>query len=132
MSAFRISGFSGLVPRLAKHLLNPSQAQTATNCNLSSGDLRPRNAPLLVFSPQLDGEIRSMFRMEKDGSEKWLVWTRDVDVARSPVAGDTLQRFYYTGDGEPRTSDFEMATAGAGIYPSICYVLGVTPPSANR
>ncbi|SET25281.1 hypothetical protein SAMN05216412_104171 [Nitrosospira multiformis] len=128
MSAFRISGFSGLVPRLAKHLLSSNQAQTATNCNLAAGDLRPRNAPLLVFSPQINGEIQSMFRMEKDGSEKWLVWSRDVDVARSPVAGDTLQRFYYTGDGEPRTSNFEMATAGANAYPSTCYVLGVTPP----
>ena len=128
MSAFRISRFSGLVPRLAKHLLNSNQAQTATNCNFAGGDLRPRNALLLVFSPQIDGEIRSMFRIEKDGNEKWLAWSRDVDVARSPVAGNTAQRFYYTGDGEPRTSDFEMATAGSGIYPSTCYVLGVTPP----
>ncbi|HKV01914.1 MAG TPA: hypothetical protein VJQ26_07305, partial [Ktedonobacteraceae bacterium] len=111
MSAFRISGFSGLVPRLAKHLLSSNQAQTATNCNLAGGDLRPRNGALLVFSPQIDGEIRSMFRIEKDGNEKWLAWSRDVDVARSPVAGNTPQRFYYTGDGEPRTSDFEMATA---------------------
>jgi hypothetical protein len=128
VAAFRIASFSGLVPRMAKHLLSSSQAQTATNCNLAAGDLRPRNAPLLVFSPQIDAEIQSMFRMEKDGSEKWLVWSRDVDVARSPVAGDTLQRFYYTGDGEPRTSNFEMATAGANGYPSTCYVLGVTPP----
>ena len=43
MSAFRISGFSGLVPRLAKQLLAPHQAQVATNCDLTSGDLRPRN-----------------------------------------------------------------------------------------
>jgi hypothetical protein len=43
MTAFRIAGFSGLVPRLAKQLLAPNQAQVATNCNLTSGDwsLRP-------------------------------------------------------------------------------------------
>jgi hypothetical protein len=128
MTAFRIAGFSGLVPRLAKQLLAPGQAQVATNCNLTSGDLRPRNGPLLVDSPDITGDIVSMFRMEKDGNEQWLSWTRDVDVARSPIAGNTEKRFYYTGDGEPRVSDYDTATTGVGPYPDGCYVLGVTPP----
>ncbi|MEP7371110.1 MAG: hypothetical protein ABI659_02675 [Nitrosospira sp.] len=128
MTAFRIAGFSGLVPRLAKQLLALNQAQVATNCNLTSGDLRPRNGPLHVFSPVIGNDIKSMFRMEKDGNEKWLAWDKDVDVARSPVAGNASRRFYYTGDGEPRVSDYGTATAGVGPYPSGCYVLGVTPP----
>jgi hypothetical protein len=128
MTAFRIAGFSGLVPRLAKQLLGPNQAQVATNCILTSGDLRPRSGPLLVFAPVIDNDIVSMFRMEKDGNEKWLAWDRDVDVARSPIAGNTSRRFYYTGDGEPRASDYDTATAGVGPYPSGCFVLGVTPP----
>lgn len=125
---FRIAGFSGLVPRLAKQLLDPNQAQVATNCILTSGDLRPRNGPLLVFNPVIENDIVSMFRMEKDGNEKWLAWDRDVDVARSPIADNTERRFYYTGDGEPRVSDFDLATSGAGPYPTASYVLGVTPP----
>ena len=125
---FRLSDFSGLVPRTARQLLAPNQAQVATNCVLTSGDLRPRNAPLLVFRPESNGEIVSMFRMEKDGDEKWLAWNRDVDVARSPIAGNEDRRFYYTGDGEPRVSNYELATAGSGPYPSDCYVLGVSPP----
>jgi hypothetical protein len=128
VSAFRITGFSGLVPRLAKQLLGASQAQVATNCNLTSGDLRPINGPRLVFAPVIANDIVSMFRMEKDGNEKWLAWDKDVDVARSPVAGNTSRRFYYTGDGEPRASEYDMATAGAGPYPSGCYVLGVAQP----
>ena len=128
MTAFRIAGFSGLVPRSARQLLAPNQAQVATNCNLTSGDLRPRNGPLLVFAPVIANDIVSMFRMEKDGNEKWLAWDKDVDVARSPVAGNTSRRFYYTGDGEPRASDYDTATAGVGPYPAGCYVLGVTPP----
>ncbi|MBA2658805.1 MAG: hypothetical protein H0U72_04450 [Nitrosospira sp.] len=132
MTAFRIAGFSGLVPRLAKQLLAPNQAQVATNCRLTSGDLRPMNAPSLVFSLIIDGDIVSMFRMEKDGNEKWLVWDKDVDVARSPVAGDSSRRFYYTGDGEPRTSDFDLAGAAPAASPTAsgCYVLGVFPPLA--
>src|SRR5687768_9913211 len=126
--AFRLEGFSGLVPRLARQLLAPNQAQVATNCNLTSGDLRPRNGPLHVFTPIVEGDVKSMFRMEKDGNEKWLAWDKDVDVARSPVADNAERRFYYTGDGEPRVSDFDTATAGAGPYPSGCFVLGVAPP----
>ncbi|SEK64672.1 hypothetical protein [Nitrosovibrio tenuis] len=128
MTAFRISGFSGLIPRLAKQLLAPNQAQTATNCNLTSGDLRPRNGLKLVFAPVVRDDIVSMFRMEKGGNEKWLAWDKDVDVARSPVADNASGRFYYSGDGEPRVSDYDTATAGAGPYPSGCYVLGVAPP----
>ncbi|SHL43100.1 hypothetical protein SAMN05216428_102385 [Nitrosospira sp. Nsp11] len=128
MAAFRIAGFSGLVPRLAKQLLSPNQAQVATNCILTSGDLRPRNGPLLIASPVIANDIKSMFRMEKDGNEKWLAWDKDVDVARSPIAANTERRFYYTGDGEPRVSDYDTATAGIGPYPSGCFVLGVTPP----
>ena len=130
MPTFRIFGFFGLVPRLAKQLLAPNQAQIATNCRLTSGDLRPINAPSLVFSPVMDGDILSMFRMEKDGNEKWLAWSADVDVARSPIAGNSSRRFYYTGDGEPRTSDFDLASVGSASSPSAsgCYVLGVTRP----
>lgn len=128
MAGFRIAAFSGLVPRLARQLLGANQAQVATNCILTSGDLRPRNGPLLVFNPVIEGDIVSMFRMEKDGNQKWLAWDRDVDVARSPIAGNEDRRFYYTGDGEPRVSNYDLATGGTGPYPSGCYVLGVTPP----
>ena len=131
MTAFRISAFSGIVPRLAKQLLAPNQAQVATNCSLTSGDIRPQNGLKLVFAPATGDDIVSMFRMEKDGNEKWLAWDRDVDIARSPVADNVSGRFYYTGDGEPRVSDYDTATAGAGPYPSGCYVLGVTPPVAR-
>ena len=128
MAGFRISNFSGLVPRLAKQLLAPNQAQVATNCNLTSGDVRPRNGTRLVYAPVVNSDIKSMFRMEKDGNERWLTWDKDIDVARSPIAGNTERRFYYTGDGEPRTSDFDTAASGAGPFPSNCFVLGVTPP----
>src|SRR5512146_1605927 len=128
MTAFRIAGFSGLVPRLATELLAPNQAHIATNCRLTSGDLRPRDGLLPVYVPVIQRDIVSMFRMEKEGNGKWLAWDKDVDVARSPIAGNTSRRFYYTGDGEPHVSDYDIATAGPGPYPSGCYVLGVTPP----
>ena len=131
MTAFRISGFSGLVPRLAKQLLAPNQAQVATNCSLTSGDIRPRNGLKLVFVPVIANDIVSMFRMEKNGNEKWMAWDKDVDVARSPVADNTSGRFYYTGDGEPRASDYDTATAGARALSFRMLRAGVTPPVAK-
>ena len=85
MTAFRIAGFSGLVPRWQPAACAESGA-VATNCNLTSGDLRPRNGPLHVFSPVIGNDIKSMFRMEREVT-KVAGWDKDVDVARSPVAG---------------------------------------------
>ena len=50
-----------------------------------------------------------------------------MDFAKSPVAQDTLGRFYYTGDGEPRMSTYADAIASTS-YPNAWFVLGVTPP----
>ena len=106
MTAFRIAGFSGLVPRLAKQLLAPNQPQVATNCDLTSG-AASRNGPLLVAP--LDIEEHCF-------------------VARSPVAGNTSRRFYYTGDGEPHVSDYDTATQGVGHPPPVAMCWGLLLP----
>lgn len=128
MVAFRVSGFAGVVPRLQRRAIGERQAQVAMNCILTAGDLRPINKPLAVSAP-LNTDSMSMFRMESGGTEKWLSWDRDVDVARGPIAADTLQRIYWTGDGEPRCSDYSTATSGGGPYPTASFVLGVFAPT---
>ena len=74
MTAFRVAGFSGLVPRLAKQLLGPSQAQVATNCNLTSGDLRPRNGPLLVATPVIATSVgfEGKIAFPDDATDKYI------------------------------------------------------------
>jgi len=49
---------------------------------------------------------------------------------KGPIAGDTLQRTYYTGDGEPRMTTLADAISGGGNdYPKNFFVLGVTNPT---
>ena len=123
-----ISVFSGIVPRLDRRQIGPTQAQVATGCVLTSGRLQSINAPLAVSAPMTPDTV-SVFRMVSGATEKWLTWDRDVDVERGPVAGDILQRIYFTGDGEPRCTDYATATSGGGPYPTACFVLGVFAPT---
>lgn len=131
MPAFRVQGFAGMIPRLDARLLGPNQAQTAVNCLLLDGDIVPLKNPLVVTRPNKTGPLKSIYRMvDSAGAEYWLSWNRDVNVRKGPVAGDTLQRTYYTGDGEPRMTTLADAISGGGNdYPKNFFVLGVTKPT---
>jgi len=59
----------------------------------------------------------------------WFHWLSDVDVSRGTVAGDTLERTYYTGDGAPKMTYSPIAISGGGAsYPNNSYLLGVPAP----
>lgn len=123
-----VSGFAGTVPRLDRRIIDPRQAQVAMNCVLTSGALEPTRLPKLKGVTLQAGAL-SVFRLLSGVNEKWLSWDRDVDVERGPVAGDTSQRIYWTGDGEPRCSDYATAGAGSEPYPDAWFVLGVWAPT---
>lgn len=61
----------------------------------------------------------------------WLHWTTDVNVVRSPVAGDPYQRVYYTGDGAPKMTYNPIAVQGGTSYPQASYLLGIPAPSTS-
>jgi hypothetical protein len=125
--AERITAFSGAVPRLGARMLRENQAQLAVNCRLTSGYLEPLRAPLIAnAAPGVTG-IKSFHRLVSGGSPIFLVWDKDVDAVRAPIAGDTTLRLYYTGDNEPRVTNYAMATSTTP-YPGSCFVLGVSPP----
>jgi len=126
MIAGRITGFSGVVPRRGERFLEPNQAQIAVNCRLTSGYIVPLKQPRLVIDPGVTG-LQTIFRMTDGISDFWLAWNRDVDAAKGPIAGDTTFRTYYTGDGEPRVTNIQLASAGAP-FPNSGHVLGVFPP----
>lgn len=128
MTGIAITAFRGAVPRTSDRLLQPNQATQALNCKITSGRLDPLKGLGLVHTSDLAGTIATMYRYRHLGVDNWLVWDRVVDVTRSPVAQDSLGRFFYTGDGEPRMSTYADAITGGGPYPAAWYVLGVTPP----
>jgi len=129
MQAIRVNSFSGIAPRVQNRLLGDNQAQIADNCRLLSGSLEPWDKPAQVTSnPLATGDVLSLFKMKSGASTNWLSWTRDVDCVPSLIAGDEEQRIYYTGDGEPRMSNYALATDGGGVMPASFFVLGVTEP----
>lgn len=62
--------------------------------------------------------------------DRWLHWTTDVDVAKSPVAGDVTERTYFTGDGVPKVTNNTLVDQGGNDqYPEASYPLAVANPT---
>lgn len=136
-TTFKISKFFGEAPKLAPEALPDTVAQFAFNSKLYSGDLIPYRKSSLVQALSKTGTIKTIFPMDDGaGGYKWLHWTEDVDLAVGQIENDTTQRTYYSGQGEPRVTNYALATTGAGTdYPIGYYTLGlpapVTAPSAT-
>ena len=138
--------FGGLVPRIDAKMLPDDAAQVANNCKLWNGILAALRAPKLVAVLTKTGTKQSVYRLPYLGNDYWLHWTTDVDAARSPIAGDTRLKLLYTGDGEPRVTNAEMAVVKTDVingvdrypggfgeavatdYPRAFYALGVPAP----
>ena len=127
MTAIHVGPFRGQVPRMSDRLLDPNQATSAVNCKITSGRLDPLKGLGLVHT-SLASSIKTIYRYQFTGLENWLVWSRLVDVVKSPTVQDALGRLFYTGDGEPRMTTYTLGISGAGPYPTAFYVLGVPPP----
>ena len=125
MSLLRIDRFFGLAPRIGKKKLAANMAQIANNVELFSKEIRPTRTPLKVAYPTKVGVVQSIFPL----GGKWLHWTTDVDVVRAPLSTGQDGRIYYTGDGNPRSTDTTLATVGSGTdYPLASYRLGLRHP----
>ena len=130
MPSVVIKKFLGIAPKLSSELLPETVAQIATNVKLYSGDLIPVNEPTKKLTLAKGAGVKAIYPMDDGaGGFKWLHWTSDVDVARVPLDINTSQRIIYTGDGEPRVTNYTMATTGAGTnYPYTYYTLGLPTP----
>ena len=132
MVAINIKAFRGQVPRLSDRLLQPNQASRAMNCKLTSGRLDPLRGLGLEATSQL-GFIRTLFRYRHfiNGApvDRWLTFSNDADVVKSPLANDPQGRIFYTADThEPRMSTYERITDGP-ILPAQWFALGVPNPT---
>ena len=130
-TALKIVKFLGEAPKISPELLPDTVAQYAYNLDLSSGDLLPYRRPEAVATLDKTGTIKTIYPLVTPvtGELKWLHWTTDVDVATAQVEGDTTQRVYYTGDGQPKVTNYTLATSGSQ-YPTQSYILGLPLPTA--
>jgi hypothetical protein len=134
MVAMRFAKFLGYAPKSAPELLAEMAAQVAVNVKFYSGDLLPYRAPVVIGNVGRNGVIQSIYPMRNpaDATDlKWLSWLGDVDVAATTALDDEEQRIYFTGDGVPKVTNYELATSGSLPYPTASYDLGVPPPDTK-
>ena len=131
MAAVKITNFLGKAPKISPELLPNTAAQIARNCKLYSGDLIPFVEPVVFANSGRTGTIRTLYAL-KDPVTKdyvWLSWANVIDIATPSASDDEEQRFYYTGDGKPKVSTYDLATSGTVPYPNGYYDLGLPLPT---
>ena len=133
MSYFKLITFGGLAPRVSPRLLGETLAQTATDVNLESGRLvpitdnstvNPSNGVSTLASTTKNGIYKYT-----DSPERWLQFDEDVDVVPGPIAGDTNNTVYWTGQAFPRMGR-SATLINSAPYPDGFYRLGIPAPTA--
>ena len=132
MAGVKITSFYGVAPKVSPELLPETAGQIARNTKLYSGDLIPYPYPVVVGNTGRTGTIRTLYALKDPlGDNKWLSWTTDVDIAVVTSSDVTDQRFYYTGSGVPKVSNYSLAFSGTGPYPTLSYDLGLPLPTTK-
>jgi hypothetical protein len=131
MAGVKITNFLGKAPKVSPELLPNTAAQIAENCKLYSGDLIPYPQPVLIDNTGRTGVIKTLYALRNPDDPddlKWLSWSTEVSIAVASANLQDEQRFYYTGDGPPKISNYDLATSGAVPYPVGYYDLGLPIP----
>ena len=131
MAGIKIATFLGKAPKVSPELLSNTAAQIAENCKLYSGDLIPYPQPVVVDNTGLTGVVKTLYALRNPANAnelKWLAWNTEVSIAIASSNLQDEQRFYYTGDGSPKISNYDLATSGAAPYPVGYYDLGLPIP----
>jgi hypothetical protein len=137
MALIQVNKFSGVSPMTPPRYLGNEAAQTALNCPVWMGSLQPiRGALALTPSPLTkSGAIKSIYRFDQSQTNElnyWFHWTTDVDVVQGFIAGDTTERTYFTGDGNPKVTNATLSLTGGGnLYPIAAYDIGVPKPTGT-
>jgi hypothetical protein len=133
MAYIKLKTFGGRAPRISPRLLKDNLAQVCTDVNLESGRLVPITDNSTVdpsngVSTLANTTKQSIFKYT-DSPERWLQFDEDVDVVRGPIAGDTNDTIYWSGQSFPRMGRSDIVLGGAP-YPNAFYRLGVPAPTA--
>lgn len=133
MPKLLIGNFGGEVPRTTSRMLRDNEASIAENVRLYRGELQTWRGPTEVLEPAIIG-VRTIYKLRNDllATSAWLVWDTDVNVVPSPSADTSDLRLYYTGDGKPKKTNWDMATGGyATDNPDEWLYMGVPAPTTK-
>ena len=129
MAYFKLIQFGGIAPQVSPRLLEDTLAQTASNVNLESQRLTPITDDTVV-NPKADVTTLSNSNRQsiyKYTNTQWLQFDEDVDVVPGPIAGDTNNTVYWTGQSFPRMGRSTNVIGGT-VYPNAFFRLGIEAP----
>ena len=129
MAYFKLIQFGGIAPQVSPRLLEDTLAQTASNVNLESQRLTPITDDT-VTNPKADVTTLSNSNRKsvyKYTDTQWLQFDEDVDVVPGPIAGDTNNTVYWTGQSFPRMGRSTQVIGGT-VYPNAFFRLGIESP----
>lgn len=139
MTSLRIEGFAGIAPRYSDRLLPPQSATIASNAKLVSGELRGLHEIKTIQDYSGIGyTVRRAFRIPASvatpipigGLDAWIPFEDEtVDFIRTPVQGDTFERYYWTGDNQLYSGVPKYNTKARLLNSDTPYRLGVPRPS---
>jgi hypothetical protein len=130
MAYFKLIQFGGIAPQVSPRLLEDTLAQTASNVNLESQRLTPITDDTVV-NPKADVTTLSNSNRQsiyKYTDTQWLQFDEDVDVVPGPIAGDTNNTVYWTGQSFPRMGRSTNVIGGT-VYPNAFFRLGIEAPA---
>lgn len=131
MSGAKITRFFGILPKISTELLPETAGQVARNTKLFSGDLIPYSEPVVAGNTGRTEQVSRTLYALKDpdtGENRWLSWEGEVDTAVVTFSQSTDQRFYYTGDGKPKVTNYTLAFTTPAPNPGLFYELGLPIP----
>lgn len=148
MAVIKIDRFAGIAPRYSARLLPTSGAVRADNAKLLSGELRGLRETQLLHDFNPTATARA-YRLPLSvntpiplvGGDTWIGFPdADVDFVRTPVIGDSFERYYWTSDsthysGAPQYNTRARIQASLASYklgiPTPVLTPTVTPPAGT-
>lgn len=140
MTAIKLERFGGISPRDSNRLQKPNEAVRADNAKLTSGELRGlhETQTLFDFNPSNPPTpIKRAFRLPASvgapipigGGDLWLGYRdANVDFVRTPVTGDSFERYYWSGDSFRLSGAPQYNTRARLNASSASFLLGVPSP----
>ena len=117
--------FTGTFPKTPPHLLANNAAQTAKNCDVRQGELRPMPG-LLPALTSLPAGVKGVF---SDKGLTFLTSQSPMRAALSPTIDDLYSRVYYTNDAGFRVSRWTDTYEDGRAVES--WMVGVPTPKAK-
>jgi hypothetical protein len=119
MAAIKLQKFLGIAPRVSAEQLPDGAGQVAHNVKLYSGDLLPYREPTIADSTERTIVVKTLHGLRDSNNDvEWLSWITDVDIVIASDSSDDEQRIYYSGDGAPKVTTYDLATtSGIGTEP---------------